>query len=76
MVKTVNFKRGFDVFDFLQKMNEGIRLYYYNIQIDLFSFGFFEEIEDTKEPFRNYLTFNSLQKFEISHLAFEDGRKS
>ena len=26
-------------------------------QVDLFSFGFFEEIEDTKEPFRNYMTF-------------------
>ena len=27
-------------------------------QVDLFLFGFFEEIEDTKKTFRNYLTFS------------------
>ena len=29
-------------------------------QIDLFLFVFLEEIEDTKKPFRNYLTFTSI----------------
>ena len=28
-------------------------------QVDLFSFVFLEEIEDTKKPFRNYLTFRA-----------------
>ena len=28
-------------------------------QVDLFSFGFFEGIEDTKKTFRNYLTFRN-----------------
>ena len=45
---SVNFERGFEVFDFLQKTNEGIRLVFDR---------FLEEIEDTKKPFRNYLTF-------------------
>ena len=29
-------------------------------QVDLFSFVFLEEIEDTKKTFRNYLTFTTV----------------
>ena len=41
-------------------MNEQIQLYYYDTsgQVDLFSFVFLEEIEDTKKIFPNQLTFN------------------
>ena len=48
----------FDVFDFLQKTNKGIRLYYYDTSSRLVFVRFLEENEDTKKPFRNYLTFN------------------
>ena len=48
----------FGVFDFLQKTNEGIRLYYYDTSSRLVFVRFLEEIEDTKKPFRNYLTFS------------------
>ena len=34
-------------------------------QVDLFSFRFLEEIEDTKKTFRNYLTFSDLKNFVI-----------
>ena len=52
-----NFESVFDVFDFLQKTNEGIRLCYYDTSSRLVFVRFLEEIEDTKEPFRNYMTF-------------------
>ena len=52
-----NFKRVFDIFDFLQKTNEGIRFYYYDTSSRLVFIRFLEEIEDTKKPFRNYQTF-------------------
>ena len=38
-------------------MNEGILLYYYDTSIRLVFIHFLEEIEDTKKPFWNYLTF-------------------
>ena len=47
----------FGVFDFLQKTNERIQLYYYDTSSRLVFVRFLEEIEDTKKPFRNYLTF-------------------
>ena len=50
-------KGFFGVFDFLQKTNEGIRLYYYDTSSRLVFVRFLEETEDTKKPFRNYLTF-------------------
>ena len=40
-----------------KKTNEGIRLYYYDTPCRLVFVRFLEEIEDTKKPFRNYLTF-------------------
>ena len=49
----------FVVFDFLQKMNEGIRLYCYDTSNRLVFVRFLEEIEDTKKPFRNNLTFSA-----------------
>ena len=45
------FERVFDVFDFLQKTNEGIRLYYYDTSSRLVFVRFLEETEDTKKPF-------------------------
>ena len=49
----------FGVFDFLQKRtNERIRLYYYDNSSRLVFVRFLEEIEDTKKPFQNYLTFS------------------
>ena len=50
----------FGVFDFLQKTNERIRLYYYDTSSRLVFVRFLEEIEDTKKPFRNYRTFTLL----------------
>ena len=38
-------------------MNEGIRLYYYDISSRLVFVRFLEEIADIKKPFRNNLTF-------------------
>ena len=49
----------FGVIDFLQKTNERIRLYYYDTSGRLVFVRFLEEIEDTKKPFRDYLTFKS-----------------
>ena len=63
----------FGVFDFLQKtnenksiwsfepwkMNKGIQLYYYDTSNRLVFVRFLEEIEDTKNPFQNYLTFTN-----------------
>jgi len=43
---------------FLQKTNERILLYYYEISGRLVFIRFLEEIEDTKRTFRNLLTFN------------------
>ena len=40
----------FGVFDFLQKTNEGIRLYYYDTSSRLVFVRFLEEIEDIKKP--------------------------
>ena len=40
-------------------------------QIDLFSFVFLEEIEDTKKPFRNYLTFTRLYRGVSPHIGLE-----
>ena len=40
---------------------KGTNEFYFNTkkpQVDLFSFIFLEEIEDTKKTFRNYLTFS------------------
>ena len=51
--------RVFGVFNFLQKMNEGIQLYYYDISRQLVFVRFLDEIEDTKKPFRNDLTFTT-----------------
>ena len=51
----------FGVFDFLKKMNDRIRLYYYDTSSRLVFVHFLEEIEDTKKPFRNYLTFNRIK---------------
>ena len=53
----------FGVFDFLQKTNERIRLYYYDTSSRLVFVRFLEEIEDAKKPFRNYLTFNPVTIF-------------
>jgi hypothetical protein len=47
----------FDVFDFLQKTNKRIQLYYYDTSSRLVFIRFLEEIKDTKKTFRNYLTF-------------------
>ena len=44
---------------FLQKTNKRVLLYYYEISGLLVFFGSFEEIEDSKETFRNYLTLRS-----------------
>ena len=41
----------FGVFDFLQKTNEGIRLYYYDTSSRLVFVRFLEEIVDTKNHF-------------------------
>ena len=41
----------FGVFDFLQKTNEGIQLYYYDTSNRLVFVHFFEENEDTKKHF-------------------------
>ena len=48
----------FGVFNFLQKMNERIQLYYYDSSSWLVLVHFLEVIEDTKKPFWNYLTFS------------------
>ena len=40
-------------------MNERIPLYYYETSGRLVFVRFLEEIEDTKKPFRDYLTFKS-----------------
>ena len=56
----------FGVFDFLQKMNERIRLYYYDNSSRLVFVRFLEEIEDNKKPFRNYLTFNFKNYFKVT----------
>ena len=57
--RSINFERVFDVFDFLQKTNKGIQLYYYDTSNRHVFVRFLEETEDTKKPFRNYLTFNA-----------------
>ena len=44
----------FGVFDFLQKTNKRIRLYYYDTSSRLAFVRFLEEIQDTKKSFRNY----------------------
>ena len=41
----------FGVFDFLQKMNERIQLYFYDTSSRLVFARFLEEIEDTKNHF-------------------------
>ena len=41
----------FGVIDFLQKMNERIRLYYYDTSGRLVFVRFLEEIDDPKKPF-------------------------
>ena len=43
----------FGVIDFLQKMNEQIRRYYYDTSGRLVFVCFLEEIDDPKKPFRN-----------------------
>ena len=48
-IRSVNFERDFDVFDFLQKTNEGIRLDYYDTSNPFVFVRFLEEIEDTKK---------------------------
>ena len=45
------------VFGVFQKTNEKFRLCYYDTSSRLVFVRSLEEIEDTKEPFRNYLTF-------------------
>ena len=47
------------VFDFLQKMNENKSTWGIIIVKSNSFVRFLEEIEDTKKPFRNYLTFNN-----------------
>ena len=42
-----------------KKTNERIWLYYYDTSSRLVFVHFLEEIEDTKKPFRNYLTFKT-----------------
>ena len=44
----------FGAFDFLQKTNKRIRLYYYDTSSRLAFDRFLEEIQDTKKSFRNY----------------------
>ena len=44
----------FGAFDFLQKTNKRIRLYYYDTSSRLAFVRFLEEIQDTKKSFRNY----------------------
>ena len=61
----------FGVFDFLQKTNEGIRLYYYDTSSRLVYVRFLEETEDTKKPFRNYLAFNILANSESRRILTE-----
>ena len=48
----------FGVFNFFQKMNKQILLYYYETSGRLVFVRFLEEVEDTKKTFRNYLTFS------------------
>ena len=45
---SVNFEMVFEVIDFLQKTNEQIRLYYYDISGRLVFVRFLEEIYDPK----------------------------
>ena len=63
-----NFKMVFGVFDFLQKTNERIRLYSYDTSNRLVFVRFLEEIEGTKKPFRNYLTFSVKLQLQSLHL--------
>ena len=58
----------FGVSDFLQKMNERIRLYYYDTSSRLVFVRFLEEIDDTKKTFRNYLTFKNNTKLTQSSI--------
>ena len=64
----------FGVFDFLQKTNERIRLYYYDTSSRLVFVRFLEEVKDTKKPFQNYLTFtwpsHGLLNKEVHGLAY------
>ena len=55
--RSVNFERCFDVSNFLQKMNKGIWLYYYDTSNWFVFVRFFKEIKDTKKSFQIYLTF-------------------
>ena len=58
--------------EIFQKMNEWIRLYYFDTSGRLVFVHFLEEIEDTKKTFRNYLTFRPNQcfwRFEIEILS-------
>ena len=60
----------FGVFNFLQKTNKGIRLYYYETSSWLVFNHLLEEIEDTKKPFRNYLNFKKLPKISFIYSLF------
>ena len=61
----------FGVFDFLQKTNERIRLYYYDTSSRLVFVRFMEEIEDNKKPFRNYLTFSKEENYPVDVVRSE-----
>ena len=51
-----------------KKMNERIRLYYYDTSSGLVFVRFLDKIEDTKKTFRNHLTFsNTYFKFHDSY---------
>ena len=64
----------FGVFDFLQKRNERIRLYYYDNSSRLVLVCFLEEIEDTKKTFRNYCpnVYTVNPNHSISHSILDD----
>ena len=53
-----------------KKINEGFRLYYYDTSNRLVFVRFLEESEDTKKPFRNYLTF-SMKTFLLSTIYIQ-----
>ena len=50
----------------LQKRKKGILLYYYETSGRLVFVCFLEEIEDTKQTFRNYLAFSRAAPFWLS----------
>ena len=63
----------FGVFDFLQKTNERIRLYYYDTSSWLVFVCFLEEIKDNKKPFRNHLTFSYCIHIWLWYIRFLPG---